>query len=52
MYTTEKGRGLEDSVNEKWCQLELEAFAGLSVEERVLLRRLLLQVYRNLAGNP
>ena len=50
VYITEKGRGLEDSVNQKWIQLESESFAGLSLEERLLLRRLLLQVYRNLAG--
>lgn len=50
VYTTEKGRNIEEAVQEKWSQLEQEAFAGLSVEEGVLLRRLLLQVYQNLAG--
>ena len=52
VYLTGKGRGLEGPVEEKWGQLESEAFAGFSLEERVLLRRLLLQVYQNLAGHP
>ncbi len=52
VYLTGKGRGLEGPVEEKWGQLESEAFDGFSLEERVLLRRLLLQVYQNLAGHP
>ncbi len=52
VYLTGKGRELEGPVEEKWGQLESEAFAGFSLEERVLLRRLLLQVYQNLAGHP
>ena len=51
VYTTEKGRDMEEVVQEKWSQLEQEAFVGLSVEERILLRRLLLQVYQDLGGN-
>jgi len=51
VYPTEKGRNIEEEVQEKWTQLEQEAFGGLSVEESVLLRRLLLQVYQNLGGN-
>ncbi len=49
VYTTEKGRSLERLVNEKWSQLESEAFDGFTVEERVLLRRLLQLAYQNLA---
>ena len=52
VYVTEKGHALEAPVSEKWPQLESESFAGLSAEERMLLRRLLLQVYRNLAPSP
>ena len=48
VYVTEKGRDIEEKVQEKWSQLEQEAFGGLSIEESVLLRRLLLQVYQNL----
>lgn len=51
VYTTEKGRDMEEAVQEKWSRLEQEAFGGLNVEERFLLRRLLLQVYQNLGGN-
>ena len=50
VYTTEKGSNLENAVQQKWNQLEQESFKGLSVEEGALLRRLLLQVYQNLAG--
>ncbi len=51
VYATKKGRGLEAAVEEQWGKLEQESFAGFSVEERVLLRRLLLQVYRSLTGD-
>ena len=50
VYTTPKGRDIEKAVQEKWSQLEQESFGALSVEESVLLRRLLLQVYQNLSG--
>ena len=49
VFTTEKGRHLEEPVNDKWSQLEAETFDGFTVEERLLLRRLLQQAYRNLA---
>ena len=52
VYVTGKGRALEAPVRGKWSQLESESFAGLSAEERMLLRRLLLQVYRNLSPGP
>ena len=38
------------SVVETWNKLEEESFDGFSLEERVLLRRLLIQTYQNLAG--
>jgi DNA-binding MarR family transcriptional regulator len=50
VYAAKKGRDLEEAVEEQWGKLEQESFAGFSTEERVLLRHLLLQVYRNLAG--
>ena len=50
VYTTQKGREMEERVQQQWAQLEQESFGGFNVEERVLLRRLLLQVYQNLAG--
>ena len=42
---------ISSEEEEQWGKLEQESFAGFSVEERVLLRRLLLQVYRSLAGD-
>ena len=50
VYTTEKGRDMEEKVQQQWARLEQESFGGLSVEEKILLRRLLLQVFQNLAG--
>ena len=50
VYLTDKGRNLEESIQEKWSQLEQESFGNLTIEEAVLLRRLLLQVYQNLGG--
>ena len=49
VYLTEQGRGLEPAIDKAWGQLEEEALAGFSLEERELLRRLLMQVYDNLA---
>ena len=48
VYTTEKGREMEERVQQQWSQLEQESFGGFSIEEKILLRRLLLQVYQNL----
>ena len=50
VYATEKGRDIKERVQEQWSQLEQESFGLLSAEERVLLRRLLLQVYQSLSG--
>ncbi len=48
VYLTEQGRTVTGSVDELWADLERRTVAGLSLEERVLLRRLLLQLERNL----
>ena len=48
VYTTQKGREMEERVQHQWARLEQESFGGFNVEEKVLLRRLLLQVYQNL----
>jgi len=45
---TEQGRSLNENVCSVWDELEAETVAGLSIEERIVLRRLLLQVYENL----
>ncbi len=49
VYLTDQGRAVCGAVDEIWADLEERAFADLSAEERALLRRLLLQVERNLA---
>lgn len=44
------GHAMRESVEAVWQQVESESFAGLTTEERILLRRLLMQVNRNI--NP
>jgi DNA-binding MarR family transcriptional regulator len=51
VYLTEKGRKLLQPIEQIWDELEQMSFANLTLEERLLLRRLLLQVYQNLGGS-
>lgn len=48
IYLTDEGRALCHKVEALWLDLERQTVAGLSVEERLLLRRLLLQLRTNL----
>lgn len=48
VYLTERGRHVQRDVEAAFSRMEDRVVANLSVEERVLLRRLLLQVYENL----
>ena len=48
IFLTEQGKNLEKPVRAIWDQLEAHLVAGLNIEERILLRRLLLQVSDNL----
>ena len=48
VYSTEQGRILQNAVSDVWGALEERTVAGFSTEERLLLRRLLLQMYENL----
>lgn len=48
VYLTEAGRAVRAGVQQVWRQIEEEAFAGFSPEERGLLRRLFLQIRENL----
>jgi len=48
VYLTEQGRQIEHTVRDVWHDLEQRIVESLGVEERVLLRRLLLQVHENL----
>jgi DNA-binding MarR family transcriptional regulator len=48
VYLTDQGRALCQPYQELWESLEQYTIQGLSMEERVLLRRLLMQVLDNL----
>jgi DNA-binding MarR family transcriptional regulator len=48
VYLTEAGRSIQDGVQRVWRTLEEETFAELNLEERMLLRRLFLQLRENL----
>lgn len=51
VYLTEKGRDLLQPIEDVWDELEKVSFANLTLEERLLLRRILRQVYENLGGS-
>ena len=48
VYLTPAGRAIESDVRCTWRTLEEETFAGLTAEERALLRRLLTRLRENL----
>lgn len=48
IFLTEKGRGLQEPVRRILVEAEERLLAHMSVEERLLLRRLLLQMRENL----
>jgi|YNPNPStandDraft_1061719.scaffolds.fasta_scaffold05462_3 DNA-binding MarR family transcriptional regulator len=48
VYLTEAGHAIRARVQAVWQQMEQETFEGFTLEEKVLLRRLLLQVRENL----
>ena len=48
VFLTEQGKSLQHAVCDVWDKVEARIIAGLSTEERILLRRLLLQVHENL----
>ena len=48
VYLTEAGRSIRDDVQRVWRTLEEDTFAELTLEERLLLRRLFLQMRENL----
>ncbi|MBI1259624.1 MAG: MarR family transcriptional regulator [Chloroflexi bacterium] len=47
---TDAGRALEQPVREAWEAVEAQLLAQMTPEERLLLRRLLLQMRENLKG--
>jgi DNA-binding MarR family transcriptional regulator len=48
VYLTDAGRAVQTDVQQVWRQLEEEAFAGFTLEERVLLRCFFVQIRENL----
>jgi MarR family transcriptional regulator, organic hydroperoxide resistance regulator len=48
VYLTDVGRAVQSKTEEVFRTLEEETFANLTVDERVILRRLLLQMRENL----
>jgi DNA-binding MarR family transcriptional regulator len=48
VYLTDAGRGVRADVQHVWRQLEDEAFAGFTPEERVQLRHFFLHIRTNL----
>lgn len=49
VYLTRKGRVLQEDVEQVWSRMEEELFVDFTPEERMLLRRLFLQMRENLA---
>jgi DNA-binding MarR family transcriptional regulator len=49
VYLTDSGRQMERSINEQFLKLEQTIFAGMTEAERVLLRRLLKQMFQNMS---
>ena len=48
IFLTQEGHNLREPVRNMWAELESISMANLTIDERILLRRLLLQVYQNL----
>ena len=48
IYLTERGRSLEQPVKQAWFDVEEQLLAQMTTEERLLLRRLFLQMRDNL----
>lgn len=48
VHLTDDGKMSESAVDEVWQKLETITTANFTVEERLVLRRLLLQIYDNL----
>jgi DNA-binding MarR family transcriptional regulator len=48
VYVTEAGRAIKAALEESWQTMEMDTFAGFSLEEQGLLRRFLLQMRANL----
>jgi len=51
VFLTDQGRALQKDVEAAWHSVDERTTAGLTFEERILLRRLLLQVRNNLTDS-
>ena len=51
VYLTARSRQLQEEVEVVWQQLEEQTVKNFSLEERVLLRRLLMQIHENLSDD-
>src|SRR5437016_2497895 len=49
VYLTDIGRNLQHAVEEGWLAIEQQILKGFSLEERLLLRRYLEQIHKNLS---
>ena len=49
VYLTDSGRSLQPVVEQGWMAIEHQILADFPLEERLLLRRFLEQIYRNLS---
>lgn len=48
LHLTDAGQALHEPIEAAWAEVETQTLAAFTLEERVLLRRLLLQVLDNL----
>ena len=52
VYLTEQGYRSQRAVRDIWTSIEQRLIEGLTLEERIVLRRLLLQVHENVTRKP
>lgn len=50
VFITEKGKEMCKKADIMWAQLEEDTFENLTMEEKIILRRLLMQMYSNLSS--
>jgi DNA-binding MarR family transcriptional regulator len=49
VYKTDTARRLQSKIEAAWAELERQSFANFTTDERVILRRLLMQMLANLS---
>jgi MarR family transcriptional regulator, organic hydroperoxide resistance regulator len=48
VYLTAQGRALHDRLQQVWTTVEAQTTQGMTLEEKLVFRRLLMQAYHNL----